>query len=365
MMKLEKITQILEEWAPLDYAEDFDNVGLLIGDKNDEITGILIAHDCLSEVIDEAIEKKCNLVVSFHPIIFKGLQKLSGNTYVEKAVKKAIKNDICIYAIHTALDNQYYGVSFGLSQALDLQNSSTLLPKEKTIQKLNFYVPNEHAKVVQNALFSVGGGRMGHYEECSFTSTGIGSFRALEKSNPYIGKKGERHHEEEIQIQMVFQKHLASKVIDTLISTHPYEEVAYEITSLSNANQNIGMGKIGRLPKPMSTDEFLDFIKTRLGTPMIRHSKSGPKVIENVAVLGGSGSFAIQAAKRKKADAYITADLKYHDFYQGNNNFLLVDAGHYETEQYTKKLIHNHLTEKLPNFAILLSAVDTNPINYM
>ncbi|MEC7454770.1 MAG: Nif3-like dinuclear metal center hexameric protein [Bacteroidota bacterium] len=187
----------------------------------------------------------------------------------------------------------------------------------------------------------------------------------MENSNPYLGNSGERHIEDEVQIQMVFQKHVESKVIDALISNHPYEEVAYEISSLSNVNQNIGMGKIGKLPKGMKVDAFLEFVKDQLGTPVLRHSKIGVKTIERVAVLGGSGSFAIQAAKKKKADAYITADLKYHDFFEGDNDFLLIDAGHYETEQHTKKLIHDYLTEKMPNFAILLSALDTNPINYI
>ena len=365
MMTIDKITQILEEWAPLDYAEDFDNVGLLVGDKNDEVKGILITHDCLAEVVDEAIEKKCNLIVCFHPIIFKGLQKLSGNSHVEQAVNKAIKNDIAIYAVHTALDNQVHGVSFGLSQALGLVHTSTLLPKENTIKKLNFYIPKQQAQEVQNALFSVGAGSIGHYDECSFSLEGKGSFRPLENSNPYAGKSGERHIEDEVQIQMVFQKHVESKVIDELISNHPYEEVAYEISSLSNVNQNIGMGKIGKLPKGMKVDAFLKFVKDQLGTPVLRHSKIGVKTIERVAVLGGSGSFAIHVAKKKKADAYITADLKYHDFFEGDNDFLLIDAGHYETEQHTKKLIHDYLTEKMPNFAILLSSLDTNPINYI
>ena len=364
-MKIHQITQILEEWAPLHYAEDFDNVGLLVGNPKDEVGGILVTHDCLEEVVDEAIERNCNLIVCFHPIIFKGLKRFTGNSHVVRAVRKAIKNDVAIYAIHTALDNQAHGVSFGLSRALGLTNSSVLLPKENTVEKLNFYVPQAQAEQVRNALFAAGAGKLGNYDECSFSSDGKGSFRPSQNSTPYVGKKGERHIEDELQIQMVFQKHLASQIIEALLSSHPYEEVAYEISSLTNPNQNLGMGMIGHLPKSMKPSSFLDFVKKTLGTPSLRHSHLGTKDIERVAVLGGSGSFAIQAAKSKKADAYITADLKYHDFYEGNQSFLLVDAGHYETEQHTKKLILNHLTEKLPNFAILLSEVDTNPIKYL
>ena len=364
-MKINQITQILEAWAPLHYAEDFDNVGLLVGNPNDVASGILVTHDCLEEVVDEAIEKDCNLIVCFHPILFKGLKNFTGNSHVVRAVRKAIKNDVAIYAIHTALDNQAHGVSFGLSQSLGLTNTSVLLPKKNTVMKLNFYVPQAQAEQVRNAMFAAGAGKLGNYDECSFSSNGEGSFRPSQNSSPYFGKKGERHIEDELQIQMVFQKHLTPQIVEALLSSHPYEEVAYEITSLVNANQNLGMGMIGDLPKSMKPNTFLNFVKKTLGTPSLRHSHLGTKTIARVAVLGGSGSFAIQAAKSKKADAYITADLKYHDFYEGNENFLVVDAGHYETEQHTKKLILNYLTEKLPNFAILLSEVDTNPIKYL
>ena len=364
-MKIFQITQILEEWAPLHYAEDFDNVGLLVGNPNDEVSGILVTHDCLEEVVDEAIERNCSLIICFHPILFKGLKRFNGNSHVVRAVRKAIKNDVAIYAIHTALDNQAHGVSFGLSQALGLTNTSILLPKEDTIKKLNFYVPKSKADQVRDTLFAAGAGKLGNYDKCSFSSDGKGSFRPAQNSTPYVGRKGEQHIEDEIQIQMVFQKHVSSEITKALLSSHPYEEVAYEINSLENSNPNLGMGMIGHLPKSMKPSSFLKFVKKTLGTPSLRHSQLGTNNIDRVAVLGGSGSFAIQAAKRKKVDAYITADLKYHDFYEGNQSFLVVDAGHYETEQHTKKLILNYLTEKLPNFAILLSEVDTNPIKYL
>ena len=364
-MKIHQITEILEAWAPLHYAEDFDNVGLLVGNPNDVASGILVTHDCLEEVVDEAIEKDCNLIVCFHPILFKELKNFTGNSHVVRAVRKAIKNDVAIYAIHTALDNQAHGVSFGLSQSLGLTNTSVLLPKENTLMKLNFYVPQAQAEQVRNALFAAGAGKLGDYDECSFSSAGEGSFRPSQNSTPYVGKKGERHIEGELQIQMVFQKHLTLQIVEALLSSHPYEEVAYEITSLANPKQNLGMGMIGDLPKSMKPDVFLNFVKKTLKTPSLRHSHFGTNDIARVAVLGGSGSFAIKAAKNKKADAYITGDLKYHDFFQGNQSFLIVDAGHYETEQNTKKLILNHLKEKLPNFAILLSEVDTNPIKYL
>ena len=260
-MKIHQITQILEAWAPLHYAEDFDNVVLLVGNPNYEASGILVTHDCLEEVVDEAIDKDCNLIVCFHPILFKGLKRFTGNSHVVRAVRKAIKSDVAIYTIHTALDNQAYGVSFGLSQSLGLTNTSVLLPKEDTLKKLNFYVPKAQAEHVRNALFAAGAGKLGSYDECSFSLDGEGSFRPSQNSAPYVGIKGERHIEKEIQIQMVFQKHLASQIIETLMASHPYEEVAYEITALANSNQNLGMGMIGHLPKRMKPISFLNFVK--------------------------------------------------------------------------------------------------------
>lgn len=363
-MRISDIIAVLESWAPLAYAEDFDNVGLLVGDKNQSTEGVLITHDCLEEVVEEAVNKGCKLIVCFHPILFEGLKNLSGSSHVERSIRKAVKNDIAIYALHTALDNQPHGVSFGLAAALGIQKAHVLMPKKGTLKKLNFYVPKTHASKVQKALFDVGGGKLGDYDQCSFVNSGEGGFRPLEKSEPFVGKKGDRHTEAEQQIQMVFQSHLQHIIVQTLSETHPYEEVAYEITTLDNTNPRLGMGMIGELTNPLDPSAFLKYLKDTLGTTTLRHSKLGSDLIKQVAVLGGSGSFAIEAAKAQGADAYVTADLKYHDFFKGNEQFLLVDAGHFETEQFTKKLIADYLIKKLPNFAVLLSGLDTNPVKY-
>jgi len=363
-MRISDIITVLESWAPLAYAEDFDNVGLLVGDKNQSTKGVLVTHDCLEEVVEEAMDKGCKLIVCFHPILFEGLKNLSGSSHVERSIRKAVKYDIAIYAMHTALDNQPHGVSHGLAHALGMQKNRVLLPKKGTLKKLNFYVPKAHVDSVQKALFEVGAGKLGDYDQCSFTNSGEGGFRPLENSEPYVGKKGDRHREAEQQIQMVFQSHLQQVIIQTLFETHPYEEVAYEITTLDNTNHRLGMGLIGELTNPLEPSAFLKHIKNTLNTPTLRHSKLGSYPIKQVAVLGGSGSFAIEAAKAQGADAYVTADLKYHDFFKGNEQFLLVDAGHFETEQFTKKLIADYLIKKLPNFAVLLSGLDTNPVKY-
>ncbi len=354
----------IEALSPLAYAEDFDNVGLIIGDKNTKLTGILVTLDSLESVVNEAIETNCNLIVSFHPIIFKGLKKLTGKTYVERVVMKALKNDIAIYAMHTALDNSMLGVNNMICEKLGLNNRKILIPQPQTIKKLITYVPKKDAETLRTALFEAGAGNIGNYSNCSFNVDGIGTYQGNEDSNPTIGKKGETHQESETQISVTFPKHAESKILQTLFKTHSYEEVAYEVTTLENTNQNIGMGMIGELENSMPETAFLSFLKENMKTDCIRHSKLRDKNIKKVAVLGGSGSFAIASAKAAKADIFITADLKYHDFFTAENQIVLADIGHYESEQFTKNLLVAYLTKKITNFAIVLSKTNTNPVKY-
>lgn len=363
-MIIQDVINHLEALAPLAYAEDFDNVGLLVGDKNDKLTGVLVTLDTLETVVDEAIAEKCNLIVSFHPIIFKGLKKITGGNYVERVVLKAIKHNIAIYAIHTALDNALYGVNDMICNQLDLKNKQILIPQAETIKKLTTFVPATEADALRNALFAAGAGSIGNYNDCSFNIDGIGTFNGNENSSPTKGQKGSVHFEKETQITVTYSKHLEPLILQTLFKTHSYEEVAYEITTLENKNQHIGIGMIGDLSQPMEEESFLDYLKTKMNTKSIRHSSLLGKPIKKVAVLGGSGSFAISAAKASKADAFITADLKYHDFFTAENRILLTDIGHYESEQFTKNLLVAYLTKKITNFAVVLSKTNTNPVKY-
>ena len=355
----------LEDLAPLAYAEEFDNVGLLVGDKNTRITGVLVTLDTLENVVDEAIENQCNLIVSFHPIIFKGLKKITGNSYVERVVLKAIENKIAIYAIHTALDNAFDGVNGSLCDLLGIQNKTVLIPQVGTIKQLTTYVPTKNAEELRAALFLVGAGSIGNYDNCSFNLTGEGTFKGNKNSNPVVGEKHKLQKEIEIQIKISFDKHLEKRILNTLFQNHPYEEVAYEIITLENTNQHIGMGMVGELENPMTEIEFLNYLKTNMNTYCIRHSKLMNKSIHKVAVLGGSGSYAIEAAISSGADTFVTADCKYHDFFKAENNILLADIGHYESEQYTKELLVAFLNKKISTFAIVLSQKNTNPITYI
>ena len=364
-MIIRDITNYIEELAPLNYAEDFDNVGLLVGNYTTSVTGVLVTLDTLEETVDEAIAKKCNLIISFHPIIFGGLKKLNGNSYVERVVLKAIKNDIAIYATHTALDNSKKGVSAKMCEVLGLENTKILIPKKGIIKKLTTYVPTNNAEELRTTLFSAGAGNIGNYDNCSFNTIGEGTFRGNENSNPTLGEKGKNHTEKETKISVIYESKNESAILKALQNNHPYEEIAYEIVTTENIHQNIGMGMIGELPTEMDENDFLLFLKKTMKTACVRHSNLINKKIKKVAVLGGSGSFAISNAKRAGADAYVSADFKYHEFFKAENKILLADIGHYESEQFTKNLLVDYLTKKFSNFAVILSEKSTNPIYYI
>jgi len=364
-MKIKDIITILEEMAPLAYAEDFDNVGLLTGNPNDGATGILVCHDALEAIVDEAIAKNCNMVICFHPILFSGLKKITGRNYVERAVIKAIKYDIAIYAVHTALDNHKNGVNKIFCDALGLMNTKVLIPKEGFIRKLVTYTIQENFETLRNALFDSGAGSIGNYENCSFSSEGKGTYQGNADSNPEIGEPGEFIQARELKLEVTFEKHLEGRILQALFANHVYEEVAYEIYSLENRHQNIGLGMTGELETPMDEAAFLRFVKEKMLAGGIRHSAYRGREVKKVAVLGGSGSFAIKNAIAAGADVFLTADLKYHQFYEAEGKIVLADIGHFESERFTKDFMANFLSEKIKSIPVEISGVDTNPVHYL
>jgi len=364
-MKIKDIVSVLQQMAPLAYAEDFDNVGLLTGDIEDEATGVLVCHDALENVIDEAIATNCNMVVCFHPILFSGLKKITGKNYVERALIKAIKNDIALYAVHTALDNHKQGVNKIFSNALGLINTKILVPKQDFIRKLVTYTTPENHYALRTALFNAGAGSIGNYSNCSFNSNGQGTYMGNEDSNPKVGQRGEFTQNDEIKIEVTFEKHLEASILKALFANHIYEEVAFEIYSLKNEHQNIGLGMIGELQSPMDEREFLLFVKDAMGANGIRHSAFTNKKVSKVAVLGGSGSFAIKNAIAAGADVFLTADLKYHQFYEAEGKLLLADIGHFESERFTQNYIADYLKINLAGVRIEITSVDTNPVKYL
>jgi dinuclear metal center YbgI/SA1388 family protein len=361
---IKDITNYLETIAPLALQESYDNAGLIVGDDSKEVKGVLICLDSTEEVVDEALKNNCNLVIAHHPIVFSGLKKLNGKNYVERTVIRAIQNNIAIYAAHTNLDNIQQGVNAKICERIGLTNCKILAPKGNLLKKLVTFCPVEHVEKVRKALFDAGCGRIGNYDECSFNAEGTGTFRGGENANPFLGERGKQHHEREIRIETVFESYNEQAVINALFASHPYEEVAYDIYALGNIYQNIGSGMIGDLSSPMDEKEFLKHLKSAMKTGCVRHTKLSGKKVAKVAVCGGAGSFLLNDAIRNKADVFVTADFKYHQFFDADGKIVIADIGHYESEQFTKELFHDLLVKKFSTFAVRLSEVGTNPVNY-
>ncbi|MBM3921874.1 MAG: Nif3-like dinuclear metal center hexameric protein [Sphingomonadales bacterium] len=365
MIKIVDIIKVLEAWAPPALQESYDNVGLLTGDRSDRCTGVLCCLDVTEQVIDEALQKGCNLVVAHHPLIFRGIKKLSGGTGVERALIKAIKNELAIYAIHTNLDNVLSGVNGKIASLLSLQRSRVLLPKETTLRKLVTYVPLQHTEPVRQALFDAGAGQIGNYSECSFSVAGEGTFMPGAAARPFVGANGQRHQEKENRLEVLFPVYLQGALLEALHKAHPYEEVAYELLPLDNANHTLGAGLVGELAEPVEEAVFLTQLAHRFGARPVRHSPLLGRPIRRVALCGGAGSFLIPNALSAGADIFITADLKYHDFFLADGRMILADIGHFESEQFTIELLADNLAEKFHNFAVLKTSINTNPVNYL
>lgn len=363
-MKLAQIISALEEAAPVKLQEEYDNSGLIIGDPDCDITKALICVDVAPQVMEEAKERQCNLVISHHPLLFKRIKKLTSGKYMDHLVIQAVKHDIAVYAMHTNLDNAYHGVSWILGQKVGLVQSQVLTPRQGWLFKLVTFCPVEHADRVRLALFHAGAGFIGNYDSCSFNMEGKGTFRGLEGSKPFVGETGHLHFENEVRMETIFPAHLERLILRALIDAHPYEEVAYDIYPLTNEYERAGAGVIGELDHTMREDQFLNHVKAVTGSSFIRHSALRGKGIRKVAICGGSGSFLIHDAIAQGADVFLTADLKYHDFFEGNRHTLLVDVGHYESEQFTKELIASILIKKFPNFVVLLTEHNTNAVHY-
>jgi dinuclear metal center YbgI/SA1388 family protein len=364
-MIIDELTSYLEEIAPLNYQESYDNAGLIVGSPEKEITKALISLDCTEAVVDEAIAQNCDIIISHHPIVFKGLKKLNGNNYVERVIIKAIENKIAIYAIHTNLDLVLTGVNAKICEKIGLQNCRILSPKAGLLKKLVFFVPLDKADEVKTAIFSAGAGEIGNYSECSFNVNGFGTFKGNEKSNPFIGIKNQLHQEEETRVEVIYPAVAERRILAALLAVHPYEEVAHDIYSLDNALQDVGFGMIGELKNEMDGLDFLHLLKNNMDLSVIRYTEILNKKIKRVAVCGGSGSFLLSKAIQAKADVFVTADFKYHEFFDADGKILIADIGHFESEQFTQELLLQFITKKFPKFAIRLTENNTNPIKYL
>ena len=364
-MKVKEVIEALEQIAPTYLQESYDNSGLLIGHADDEVHKVLITLDITEEVLQEAIREKCNLIISHHPVIFNGLKSITGKNATERIVEEAIKNNIAIYAIHTNLDNVDKGVNSIICDKIGLTNRKILAPKKELLRKLVTFCPVDHAEKVRQAIFNAGAGHIGNYDSCSFNTPGTGSFRSSDESNPFVGKIGKLHYENEIRIETIYPVYHENLILKALIEAHPYEEVAYDIYFLGNKFERVGAGMIGEIESERDEMDFLQNLKQTFGTGCVRHSKLLGKKIKKVAVCGGSGSFLIGNAKNAGADIFITGDVKYHDFFEADGKIVIADIGHFESEQFAKDLIYSILNKKFSNFAVLISELNTNSVNYL
>lgn len=364
-MTVKEITQYLEEIAPLNYQESYDNAGLIVGSLDKEVSKALISLDCTEEIVDEAIANHCDIIISHHPIVFKGLKKFNGNNYVERVIIKAIENKIAIYAIHTNLDSVLNGVNGKICEKIGLKNCKILVPKIGLLKKLVFFVPLKNANEVRNAVFEAGAGSIGNYSECSFNTPGQGTFKANDIAKPFVGEANLLHKENEMRVEVIYPAQAEKKIMTALWENHPYEEVAYDIYALENSHQQVGSGMIGELETEIAGLDFLHQLKEKMGLSVIRHTKILNKKIKKIAVCGGSGSFLLSKAIQAKADIFITADFKYHEFFDADGKILIADIGHFESEQFTQELLLEIITKKFPNFAVRLTGNNTNPIKYL
>lgn len=363
-MTVKEITRYLDSIAPPSYQESYDNSGLLVGNPEAEIASVVVSLDVTEDVVQEAIDKGAGLIVSHHPIIFGGLKRLTGKNYVERTVMMAIKHDIALYAIHTNLDHVEHGVNARLSEVLELTNTRILMPKEGMLRKLVTFVPTANVNSVLDALFAAGAGHIGAYDRCSFRSVGLGTFRGDESSNPHVGKAGKLHEEKESRVEVILPVDRFSPVLNALKQAHPYEEVAWDLLKLENSLQTVGSGMVGELKSEMSTADFLEFLKKKVGGG-VRYTQPLKEKIKRIAVCGGSGSFALGSAIAAGADVFVTADFKYHQFFDADGRIVIADIGHFESEQFTIELLYDAIREKFPNFATFKTAVNTNPILYL
>jgi len=364
-MTIKNIIQVIEKIAPLTYAEEWDNVGLLIGDEDTTVKSVLIALELTEAVMQEAIDGNFNLIITHHPLIFSGIKKINSQDPTGRIIQQAIANHIAVYAAHTNLDNSSEGVNQMLAIKIGIKEMTVLSPQSHQLSKLVTFVPKEHANKVREAFFSAGAGCIGNYDNCSFSVEGEGTFRANDHAHPFVGETGKCHTEKERRIETVFPSYLSRQVVKALVAAHPYEEPAYDLYQLENTNGKIGSGIIGILPEPMNEKDFLLRLKQILNIPVLRHSVFTGTTVKKVALCGGAGSFLIRSALEQKADVFVTADIKYHDFFIPDKKMLLVDAGHYETEQFTSALLLHILNQNFSNFAAQISVHSTNAVKYL
>lgn len=367
-MTVRDVQNILEAWAPPGVAWERDNVGLQVGDASKTVRKILVTLDVSEDVVREAVRKRVDLIVTHHPPLFRPLSSLLQYDKRGSIVYALVKSEIALYAMHTNLDFTYNGVSFALADKLGLKDTSFLMEHPHALRKIAVFVPENHVDRVSEAMSARGAGVIGKYEHCSFRLEGTGTFRGGAGAQPFAGRVGQLERVREIRLEMIAPTWKVNDVVQAMKTVHPYEEVAYDVYVLDNESVNYGTGAIGGLPKPMALKSFLDLVKRRLKVPFLRYSGKTRRRIQRVAVCGGSGSDLLDVAIGKNADAFVTADVRYHTFEAAADRIVLVDAGHFETEVPSLETIVRYV-QKHPAVArrgvqIFRSSTNTNSVYY-
>jgi dinuclear metal center YbgI/SA1388 family protein len=364
-MKLSDLCSYLDSVIPLSLQEEYDNSGIQLGSPGMEVKSALLSLDITEDVVDEAKIKKCDIIITHHPLIFKNLKRLSDRNHTERIIRKAIESNIAVYSAHTNLDAYDNGVSRKMAEKLMLKNINVLSKLKRKLLKLVVYVPESHYIVVRDALFEAGAGAVGKYDNCGFITTGTGSFRGNNNSRPFIGEKGKNTTVNEIRFETILYSHQKNVVLEALHRVHPYEEIAYDLYILENDNVNQGFGAVGMLDKETDEKVFIKRLSEVFDAQGIRYSSFTGKKIKKVALCGGSGSETLENAIASGADVLVTADIKYHTFFDADDKILLVDIGHFESEKFSTEILYDLIIKKFPKFAVLFSETNTNPINYL
>ncbi len=363
-MKIRDIIRIIEKIAPVCYQENYDNSGLQIGSPENEVTSVLICLDINEAVVDEAISAGANFIISHHPLIFSGIKNITGKSYIERIIIKAITNNISIYSSHTSLDNSALGVNKIIADKLGLKDAEILDPKSSLLYKVVVFVPVDHLENVREAMFLAGAGEIGNYDNCSFSTSGDGTFKANEKANPFVGQRELLHSEKESRLEMIVPLSSKENVIKNMLQAHPYEEVAYDIFKLENKYNDVGSGMIGNLENEMPAKDFALYLKEHFDIDTVKCAFPEDKKIKRVALCGGSGSFLINKAISAGADCFITGEIKYHDYLDFYERIALYEIGHYDSEKFTMELLKNLLNDKVPELTTQITNIKTNPIKY-
>ncbi|MBI4536287.1 MAG: Nif3-like dinuclear metal center hexameric protein [Ignavibacteriae bacterium] len=368
-MTVREIQDVIEHWAPREIAWGQDNVGLQIGNPASRLLGILIALDVTEKIITEARRHRANLIISHHPLLFKAPRSITPRNQVGRCIDALVKSGIALYSAHTNLDFAHGGTSWAIAEALGLTAVDFLYKPYKVQRKIVTFVPTDHVDRVAVAMAEAGAGRIGNYDNCSFRMLGTGTFKANERANPVVGSKNVLEKVAETRLEMVVDQWLVPGVLKALKQAHPYEEVAHDVYPTENESDAFGMGIIGMLVRPMTLKSLLALIKKKLGARALRCTGSLNHKVSRIAACGGSGSELLDEAVRARADAFITADVKYHTFHDANGRIALIDAGHYETEHLVVQTMAKKLAQEMRRMRIhvpvFASRTSTNPIVYV